>query len=154
MKDKILITGAAGQLGIELTSALVEIYGSDGVIASDINAEARKQFTYCQFIRIDVLDSGTLGRIVKKHEITQIYHLAASLSAVGEKNPLASWQLNVQGLINVLEVARVSKIEKIFWPSPIAVFGHNSSKTYTPQGSRMDPITVYGAAKVAGGVLV
>jgi nucleoside-diphosphate-sugar epimerase len=150
MKDKILVTGAGGQLGIELTKALVDLYGAGAVIASDINSGAKERFDFCHFTGLDVLDARNLHRVVSENKVTQIYHLAAMLSAVGESNPLGTWHLNVQGLINVLELARYLSMDKVFWPSSIAVFGNKAPKVSTPQESILNPSTVYGMTKVAG----
>ncbi|HEX9825544.1 MAG TPA: NAD-dependent epimerase/dehydratase family protein, partial [Flavobacteriaceae bacterium] len=149
MKTKILITGAAGQLGTELAKALIEKYGKYNVIASDINGNAKDSFG-CSFMILDVLDINTLSSIVNNNGITQIYHLAAALSAVAEEKPLRAWRLNVQGLLNVLEIARIYKLDKVFWPSSIAVFGEGAPKTETPQDVPKSPTTTYGIAKVTG----
>ena len=128
LMDKILVIGAGGQLGTELTKALADQYGKDSVIATDFQASAGSKFEYCAFQTLNVMDKANLASVVEKEGVTQIYHLAAILSALGEKNPVQAWDLNMGGLLNVLEVARDHKIEKIFWPSSIAVFGPNSDK--------------------------
>jgi nucleoside-diphosphate-sugar epimerase len=148
--DKILVIGAGGQLGTELTKALTNKYGKDSVIATDFQASAGSRFDYCAFQTLNVMDKDSLASIVTKEGVTQIYHLAAILSALGEKNPVQAWDLNMGGLLNVLEVARDHKIEKIFWPSSIAVFGPNSDKDQTLQKAFKDPNTVYGISKLAG----
>lgn len=148
--DKILVIGAGGQLGTELTKALADRYGKDSVIATDFQASQSGKFDYCAFQTLNVMDKESLASIVTKKGVTQIYHLAAILSALGEKNPVQAWDLNMGGLLNVLEVARDHKIEKIFWPSSIAVFGPNSDKDQTPQKAFKDPNTVYGISKLAG----
>ena len=148
--SKILVIGAGGQLGTELTKALADKYGKDSVIATDFQASLSGKFDYCAFQTLNVMDKDSLSRIVKNEGVTQIYHLAAILSALGDKNPVQAWDLNMGGLLNVLEVARDHKIEKVFWPSSIAVFGPNSDKDQIPQKAFKDPNTVYGISKLAG----
>jgi len=147
--DKILVIGACGQLGSELTLALTESFGSENVIATDISPPP-PFFDQLIFETLDVLQQDRLHRLIKRHEITQIYHLAAVLSATGEARPRWAWQLNMDGLLNVLESARSKSIEKVFWPSSIAAFGPNTPKKNTPQHSVMDPNTVYGISKLSG----
>lgn len=147
---KILVIGAGGQLGSELTKVLADRYGNENIIATDFQESVRSKFNYCTFYVLNVLDKAALEAIVKKEDINQVYHLAAILSAAGEKNPLQAWDLNMGGLLNVLEVAKENEIEKIFWPSSIAVFGPNSPKDYTPQNAFKDPNTIYGISKLAG----
>jgi len=147
---KILVIGAGGQLGTELTKALTDKHGKDIVIASDFQEAAKDKFDYCTFQTLNVMDKTSLASIVMKEGVTEIYHLAAILSALGEKNPVPAWDLNMGGLLNVLEVAREHHIEKVFWPSSIAVFGPNSDKDQTPQRAFKDPNTVYGISKLAG----
>ncbi|WP_335966626.1 NAD-dependent epimerase/dehydratase family protein [Galbibacter sp. PAP.153] len=147
---KILITGAGGQLGTELTAALAQKYGNGNVIATDINEKAAEKYTFCSFEVLDVLDVNRFSKLVEKHDVSTVYHLAAILSAVGEKNPLFTWKLNMDSLLNVLEMAKNGKIEKIYWPSSIAVFGKNTPMDNTPQECVMDPTTVYGISKLAG----
>jgi nucleoside-diphosphate-sugar epimerase len=146
---KILITGACGQIGTELVKALRAKYGEQKVIATDIHDLSRATSDK-PYYTLDVLNLQALDWIVSKHNITQIYHLAAVLSASGEKNPIAGWNLNMQGLLNVLEVSRKYKIERVFWPSSIAVFGPGSPKAACPQSATTDPATIYGISKVAG----
>jgi nucleoside-diphosphate-sugar epimerase len=148
--SKILVIGAGGQLGTELTKALTDKYGKEGVLATDFQEAAKDKFDYCAFQTLNVMDKASLASIVVKEGVTQIYHLAAILSALGEKNPVQAWDLNMGGLLNVLEVAREHQIEKVFWPSSIAVFGPNSDKDQTPQRAFKDPNTVYGISKLAG----
>ena len=147
---KILVIGAGGQLGTELTKALVDQYGKDSVIATDFQESAKNKFDYCAFQTLNVMDKANLASIVTKEGVTQIYHLAAILSATGEQHTVEAWDLNMGGLLNVLEVARDHHIEKVFWPSSIAVFGPNSDKDQTPQQAFKDPNTVYGISKLAG----
>ncbi|UJP64707.1 NAD-dependent epimerase/dehydratase family protein [Mongoliitalea daihaiensis] len=148
--ERILIIGAAGQLGSELTWALTELYGGDNVIATDINPQALTKFDYCQSRVLDVMDKDALRNLVIDQNIKQIYHLAAVLSATGEQNPLFAWNLNMDSLIFVLELAKELKLDKIYWPSSIAVFGPNTPKINTPQYCVKEPNTVYGISKQAG----
>ncbi|MBS9522697.1 NAD-dependent epimerase/dehydratase family protein [Litoribacter alkaliphilus] len=148
--EKILIIGAAGQLGSELTLSLSNMYGGEQVIATDINQSAAVKFDYCRFEVLDVMDKDRLRSLVKNENITQIYHLAAILSATGEKNPLFAWNLNMDSLLHVLELAKEFKLNKVYWPSSIAVFGPNTPMQNTPQNCVMDPNTVYGISKQAG----
>jgi nucleoside-diphosphate-sugar epimerase len=146
-KDTSLIIGANGQLGSVLTEKLQTIFGYDYVISSDIRqpAEEKSIFEY-----LDILDKKRLEAVVEKYQVTQIYHLAAILSASGEKNPLKTWDINMQGLLNVLELARVKKLSKVYFPSSIAVFGLETPRINTPQHTVLAPTTVYGMSKVAG----
>ena len=148
--DSILVIGAGGQLGTELVKALAQKFGNENIIATDFQDAVKQKFDYCSFQTLNVMDKQALEKIVEKEKVTQIYHLAAILSASGEKHPLQAWDLNMGGLLNVLEVARDHKIEKVFWPSSIAVFGPHSDKHNTPQQSFKDPNTVYGISKLAG----
>jgi nucleoside-diphosphate-sugar epimerase len=148
MKDKILVIGSAGQIGTELLEALRAKYGTDNVVAADLKKPEQQQEG--PFEQLDVTDKQRLGVIVAKHEISQIYLLAALLSATAEKNPMLAWKLNMEGLLNVLELGREKRISRIFWPSSIAVFGPNSPKEQTPQYTVMEPTTVYGISKLAG----
>ena len=147
---KILVIGAGGQLGTELTRVLANTYGNEAVIATDFQESVKNNFEYCAFQTLNVMDKAALADIVEKEGVTQVYHLAAILSALGEKNPVPAWDLNMGGLLNVLEVAREFAIDKVFWPSSIAVFGPNSPKDQTPQQAFKDPNTVYGISKLAG----
>lgn len=148
--NTILITGACGQLGTELTTELREIYGGSNVIATDITDPSTEWPEDAgPFEHLDVLDEEKLEKLVDKYEVTQIYHLAALLSAKAEKQPQFGWKLNTQGLLNVLELAKEKDL-KVYWPSSIAVFGDNSPKDNTPQLTVMDPDTVYGIGKLAG----
>ncbi|GIV26644.1 MAG: L-threonine 3-dehydrogenase [Bacteroidia bacterium] len=145
---KILVIGAGGQIGIELCEALNKIYGNENVIASDIKEiPALSENT---FELLDVLDKDKLLSVIQKHRITDVYLLAALLSATAEKNASFAWRLNMDGLFNVLELAKEKIIQKVFWPSSIAVFGPSTPKQNTPQHTIMDPNTVYGISKLAG----
>lgn len=147
-KEKILITGAEGQIGASLMKSLRETYGTANVIASDIRIPEEGWDE--PFEQLDVLDSKKLYEAIHKYQITQIYHLAAVLSAKGEEKPLNAWNLNMNSLLNVLEIARESNISRVFWPSSIAVFGKHAPRQETPQYTAMDPNTVYGISKIAG----
>ena len=145
--DKILITGAGGQLGTVLTKQLQEKFGVDNVIASDLRTNS--SFEGC-FEVLDVTNFDSLKKCVLKNKITQIYHLVAILSAKGEEAPLQTWDINMGCLFNVLEVSRLCKIDKIFYPSSIAVFGNNIEMDNTPQSPNLTPLTVYGMSKASG----
>ena len=146
--DKILVIGACGQLGTELTLKLRELFGTENVIASDLR-EAADLIKDGPFVSLDVMNKEALDALIAKHQITQIYHLAAILSAKGEQNPKFAWDLNMTSLLNVLEAGK-NGVSKIYWPSSIAVFGPGTPKTKTPQNTVMDPNTVYGISKLAG----
>ena len=146
-KDVILIVGSNGQLGTVLTEKLRLIYGTVNVIASDLY---KKIGFEDNFITLDATDFKAVEEVVLKNKNTQIYHLAAILSAKGEQNPLGTWDLNMKTLFNVLEVSRLHKVKKVFFPSSIAVFGENIDKENTLQSSNLTPTTVYGMSKVAG----
>jgi len=147
--DKILVVGARGQLGSELTPALKKIYGEDNLISADRNITSQKEREGI-FEQLDIMDGKALERVVKKHKITQIYNLAALLSAVGEKKPQVAWNVNISGLLNVLNLALEKKLDKVYWPSSIAVFGPHTKLENTPQFAVTDPGTVYGISKLAG----
>lgn len=148
--EKILVIGAAGQLGSELTKSLADQFGGDQVIATDLRDSAKAEFDYCRFEVLDVLNKEGVRDLVKEEKVTQIYHLAAVLSATGEKNPHFAWHLNMDSLLSVLELAKDLKLDKIYWPSSIAVFGPNTPKIDTPQYCVKEPNTVYGISKQAG----
>ena len=148
--EKILIIGASGQLGTELTAALRDLHGKEQVIASDIHPANEKQQKNGPFLQLDAMDKEGLEKAVDQHQVTQIYLLAAILSAKGEQNPAFAWDLNMKSLLNVLDIARDKKLNKVYWPSSIAVFGPNSPVDNTPQHCVMDPNTVYGISKQAG----
>jgi len=150
MSEKILVVGANGQIGTELVIALRNQYGAEQVIASDINNPAYAIRNSGPFEFANVLDKETLHHLFHKHQPTQVYLLAAMLSATGEQRPKMAWDLNMNGLLHVLDLAVEFKTAKVFWPSSIAVFGPNSPKQNTPQYCVMDPNTVYGFSKLAG----
>jgi nucleoside-diphosphate-sugar epimerase len=147
---KILVIGAAGQLGSELTQALAQQFGGDQVIATDLRATASSLFDFCRFEVLDVMNKEALYDLAKREQITQVYHLAAVLSATGEKNPHFAWQLNMDSLLHVLELAKDLKLDKVYWPSSIAVFGPSTPMVNTPQFCEKNPNTVYGISKLAG----
>ena len=148
-KNKILVIGSSGQIGTDLCLSLERIYGAENIICSDLNPPKDKNHRK-NFIKLDVLDNEMLTKKVKEENISEIYLLAASLSALAEKNVLISWELNMNSLINVLELARKKIIKKIFWPSSIAVFGPDSPKLNTPQNTTLNPSSIYGITKLAG----
>jgi nucleoside-diphosphate-sugar epimerase len=150
VKEKILVIGASGQIGVELTLALRNIYGNSNVIASDLREQNPLLEGTGPYVSLDVMNKEMLHVQVIRQNITQIYLLAALLSATGEKNPGLAWNLNMQGLLNVLDIAREEKLHKVYWPSSIAVFGPTSPKENCPQQTIIEPTTVYGISKYAG----
>jgi nucleoside-diphosphate-sugar epimerase len=149
-KEKILVIGASGQIGVELTLALRKIYGDSNVIASDLREENPLLKGTGPYVSLDVMNKEMLHVQVIRQGITQIYLLAAILSATGEKNPSLAWHLNMQSLLHVLDIAREEKLHKVYWPSSIAVFGPTSPKQNCPQKTVIEPTTVYGISKYAG----
>ena len=150
MNKTILILGACGQIGTELTLALRQKYGNDSVVASDIRQPEHSELLNGPFEVLDASSASALRLVCEKHEIHTVYHLVAMLSATGEKFPMKAWDLNMQSLLHVLELAREKVIQKLFWPSSIAVFGPTTPKQNTPQQTVMEPSTVYGISKLAG----
>jgi nucleoside-diphosphate-sugar epimerase len=144
---KVLVIGSKGQIGTELVEALRKIYGAENVISSDIKAADAQDTLYEQ---LNVMDKNRLLEIVKKHQIKDIYLLAALLSATAEKNPALGWELNMNSLFYVLDLAKEKHINKVYWPSSIAVFGPTTPRENTPQFTIMEPATVYGISKQAG----
>lgn len=149
-KEKILVIGASGQIGVELTLALRKIYGTANVVASDLREENELLRGTGPYVSLDVMNKEMLHVQVIRQNVTQVYLLAAILSATGEKNPNLAWHLNMQGLLNVLEIAKEEKLNKVYWPSSIAVFGPTSPKQNCPQQTIIEPTTVYGISKYAG----
>jgi nucleoside-diphosphate-sugar epimerase len=150
IKDKILVIGASGQIGVELTLALRKKYGNSNVVASDLREENPLLKGTGPYVSLDVMNKEMLHVQVIRQNITQIYLLAAILSATGEKNPNLAWHLNMQGLLNVLDIAREENLHQVYWPSSIAVFGPTSPKQNCPQQTVIEPSTVYGISKYAG----
>lgn len=150
MAKKILILGACGQIGTELTMALREKNGAENVIASDIREGNEKMMRSGPFEILDATNYQAIEDVVMYYEIDEVYLMAAMLSATAEKFPMRAWNLNMNSLFNVLNLAKERKIDKIFWPSSIAVFGPNTPKEDTPQHTLMEPSTVYGISKQAG----
>lgn len=148
--EKLLVIGCAGQIGSELTLELRRIYGNENVIATDIKQAPADIIESGPFEILNALDAAKLAEVVDKNKITQIYHLAAILSGNAEKNPLPSWNINMQSMLLLLDLAREKKLNKIFWPSSIAVFGPTTPRVETPQYTVMEPNTVYGISKLAG----
>ena len=150
MKDTILVIGSSGQIGTELVIKLREMYGNHNVIASDIRPSSEEVMQSGPFEELDIMNNAGLHKIVKKYNVTQVYLLAALLSASAEKNIELGWSLNMRSLSHVLDLGREKVIKKIFWPSSIAVFGPTTPQLMTPQYTIMDPNTVYGISKQAG----
>ncbi|UVW27039.1 NAD-dependent epimerase/dehydratase family protein [Massilia sp. H6] len=150
--ERILIIGANGQIGSELVTALALQHGQDNVIASDIGSN--NVYGAARYVQLDVMDKDRMASLIAAEGVTQVYQLAALLSATGEKAPLKAWSLNMDGLLNILEIARergeAGKPLKVFWPSSIAAFGPNTPFDHTPQYTVMDPTTIYGISKLAG----
>lgn len=147
---KVLVIGASGQIGTELVMELRHRFGNDAVIAADLKQPSDRVLDSGQFIELDLLNKELLTSVIKDNNITEVYLLAALLSATAEKHPDFAWKLNMEGLFNVLDLAKEKVIEKIFWPSSIAVFGPTTPRENTPQYTIMEPSTVYGISKLAG----
>lgn len=150
MSERILIIGSAGQIGTELVTELRRMYGNENVIASDIRFSSDQIMQTGPFETLDIMDEQLLRKIVKKYKITQVYLLAALLSATAEQNIELGWRLNMRSHSHVLDLAKDGLIKKIFWPSSIAVFGPTTPMENTPQYTIMEPNTVYGITKQAG----
>jgi nucleoside-diphosphate-sugar epimerase len=152
LSPKILVTGAAGQIGSELVTALTQRYGARRVIATD-KVTDRNPASLARLEALDVLDRLSMERAIRENGIDTVYHLAAVLSAVGERNPNLAWDVNMQGLKNVLDVATQTGVRRLFWPSSIGVFGPDAPKFMAPQETVLNPTTMYGVTKVAGELL-
>jgi nucleoside-diphosphate-sugar epimerase len=150
MEKRILIIGASGQIGNELTMCLRNMYSNQNVIASDIKQASKQVMDSGPFEILDTMNGKALEKIVSDYNITDVYLMAAMLSATAEKYPIKGWDLNMISLFNVLNLAKDKKIEKVFWPSSIAVFGPTTPKINTPQHTIMEPATVYGISKQTG----
>ena len=147
---KKLVIGSSGQIGVELIEQLAKDFGPNQVIAADIKTVSKRKTLGVEYVTLDVLDKEKLFEIIKEHHISEVYLLAAMLSAIAEKNIQLAWNLNMKGLFNILDLAKEKHIEKIFWPSSIAVFGPTSPKLNTPQSTLLEPCTVYGISKMSG----
>ncbi len=147
---KILVLGASGQIGTDLTLELGNRFGDANVVASDMKIATDEVMDRFTFEFIDVLNKHKLEELIERHGITEIYHLAALLSGRSEQKPMFAWDVNMRGLFNVMELVRDKGIERMFWPSSIAVFGPSTPKHMTPQKTIMEPNTVYGISKLAG----
>lgn len=150
MSDRVLIIGACGQIGTELTERLRVIYGGANVIASDIKEGNKKMMEEGPFEILDATQKDNIYEVIKKHKINVVYLMAAMLSATAEKHPRKGWNLNMTSLLGILDLAKEKHIKKVYWPSSMAVFGNTSPKINTPQRTVMEPTTVYGISKVAG----
>ena len=147
---KKLVIGSSGQIGVELIEQLAKDFGANQVIATDIKSVLNGKNLGVEYVTLDVLDKEKLFKIINEHNVSEVYLLAAMLSAVAEKNIQLAWDLNMKGLFNILDLAKEKHIEKIFWPSSIAVFGPTSPKLNTPQTTLLEPSTVYGISKMSG----
>src|SRR5688500_1501635 len=147
---KILIIGACGQIGTELTKKLRSIYGTDNVIASDVRKGDPEFVASGPFEVANALDFNQIQSLIEKYQVEDVYLMAALLSATAEKNPAFAWDLNMNSLFHVLNLAKEGKFKKLYWPSSIAVFGPTTPKQDTPQYTVMEPSTVYGISKQAG----
>lgn len=150
MAKQILIIGACGQIGTELTVALRQKYGNQNVVASDIRESGNDFIKEGPFELLDAQNTEAVEKVVEKHNIEEVYLMAAMLSATAEKKPMQGWNLNMNSFFNVLDLAKDKKIKKVFWPSSIAVFGHSTPKDDVPQSTVTEPDTVYGISKLAG----
>jgi len=154
MEGRILVTGAVGQIGSELTMALRTRYGGSNVVAAGHITEPTETLRDSgPFVTIDVRESAEIEQVIERYQIETIYHMAAILSAVGEKNPHMAWDVNVNGLLNILEVARLGGLSRIFVPSSMAVYGPDVPRELAPQDSALNPSTMYGITKLAGEAL-
>jgi len=150
MDSKILIIGSSGQIGTELVLRLREIYGNENVVASDIRKGNYEVMESGPFEFLDVTSKSDIKEVLEKHQIKEVYLMVAILSVIAEQNPQKAWELNMNSLFNILDLAKDGTIEKVFWPSSIAVFGPDTPKINTPQDTIIKPSTVYGISKLAG----
>ncbi len=148
--EKILVIGACGQIGVELTLALRKVYGDSNVLATDIRDEHELLNGTGPYMVLDAMDGHAITEVIKKHSITQVYLLAALLSATGEKAPKRAWDINMQSLLQILDISVEQKLHKLYWPSSIAIFGATTPKQNTAQKTIVEPGTVYGISKYAG----
>ena len=150
MDSKILIIGSSGQIGTELVLKLREIYGNENVVASDIRKGNYEVMESGPFEFLDVTNKNDIKEVLEKHQIKEVYLMVAILSVIAEQNPQMAWELNMSSLFSILDLAKNGVIEKVFWPSSIAVFGPDTPKKNTPQDTIIKPSTVYGISKLAG----
>jgi nucleoside-diphosphate-sugar epimerase len=150
MDSKILIIGSSGQIGTELVLKLREIYGNENVVASDIRKGNYEVMESGPFEFLDITNKNDIKEVLEKHQIKEVYLMVAILSVIAEENPQMAWELNMNSLFNILDLAKNGTIEKVFWPSSIAVFGPDTPKNNTPQDTIIKPSTVYGISKLAG----
>lgn len=150
MKQHILVIGACGQIGTELTLKLRQLFGNENVIASDIHPGNQDIMQSGLFLKLDATDASAIKNVLISHQITQVYLMAAMLSATAEKIPMKAWDLNMTALLNVLELGREGLYNQVFWPSSIGAFGPTSPRENTPQNTLMSPTTVYGISKYTG----
>lgn len=149
-KDKVLVIGAGGQIGVELVAALRHLYGTDNVVATDIREAHPMLRDRGPYEILDAMDGNAIRAMIGKYDITQVYLLAALLSATGEKDPKKAWDINMTSLLQLLDIAVQEKLAKVYWPSSIAVFGPTTPRDNTPQQTVIEPRTVYGISKYAG----
>ncbi|HEV9037569.1 MAG TPA: NAD-dependent epimerase/dehydratase family protein [Puia sp.] len=149
-KDTLLVIGACGQIGVELIAALRREYGDQRVIAADLKPSTAALQAEGPYEQLDVLNRGALSALISRHDVTQVYLLAALLSAMGEQHPEKTWHLNTQSLLNILDLARERRLGRVFFPSSIAVFGPDAPRRDCPQPTALTPTTVYGISKMAG----
>ena len=150
MTDKILVLGSSGQIGTDLVDTLRSAYGNDNVIASDLRQPSAERLAQGPFEQLNAMDAEAVFEVIKKHDVKQVYHLVAMLSATAEKMPMKGWDLNMTSLFNFMELIKEGHISKMYWPSSIAAFGPNTPVQNTPQYTVMDPGTVYGISKLSG----
>ena len=147
---KVLVIGAGGQIGTELVIELRKRFGNEQVIAADVKDECSEVLKTGPYVKMDVLDKEFVRSYIQEEKPTDVYLLAALLSATAEKHPEFAWRLNMEGLFTILDLAKEGYIQKIFWPSSIAVFGPTTPRDFTPQYTVMEPTTIYGISKLAG----